>query len=226
MSSLNLHQRRPHDPEAILKNTYFDDNGNTIYTVHTPLKLFDSTSVTTISKVVPIPSDGIIDKALPLTWRKSDLDTLPPDGDDKHPTPSHEADGDRSTFEYIAQIEWKILESSKIRFGWGQHSGREVLVKDFLRKKGWGSGGRHRVFTAEDGKEYQWRLSSGHSELVSYDALKTRIATFHPLVLFNSKKNRARLEIFPPGLHMVDEIFVTFIYIEGLLEGKEKSTWA
>ncbi|KAJ3874788.1 hypothetical protein F5051DRAFT_431077 [Lentinula edodes] len=198
MSSLNLHQRRPHDIEAILENTYFDDNGNTIYTVHTPLKLFDSTSITTISKVVHSHSDS--DKAR----------SLPPDGDDKHPTPSHEADGDRSTFEYIAQIEWKILESSKIRFGWGRHSGREV----------------HRVFTAEDGKEYQWRLSSGHSELVSYDALKTRIATFHPLVLFNSKKNRARLEIFPPGLHMVDEIFVTFIYIEGLLEGKEKSTWA
>ncbi|KAJ4471085.1 hypothetical protein C8J55DRAFT_178152 [Lentinula edodes] len=214
MSSLNLHQRRPHDIEAILENTYFDDNGNTIYTVHTPLKLFDSTSITTISKVVHGHSDS--DKAR----------SLPPDGDDKHPTPSHEADGYRSTFEYIAQIEWKILESSKIRFGWGQHSGREVLVKDFLRKKGWGSGGRHRVFTAEDGKEYQWRLSSGHSELVSYDALKTRIATFHPLVMFNSKKNRARLEIFPPGLHMVDEIFVTFIYIEGLLEGKEKSTWA
>ncbi|KAJ3884708.1 hypothetical protein GG344DRAFT_71133 [Lentinula edodes] len=105
MSSLNLHQRRPHDIEAILENTYFDDNGNTIYTVHTPLKLFDSTSITTISKVVHGHSDS--DKAR----------SLPPDGDDKHPTPSHEADGDRSTFEYIAQIEWKILESSKIRLG-------------------------------------------------------------------------------------------------------------
>ncbi|KAJ3884752.1 hypothetical protein GG344DRAFT_60178, partial [Lentinula edodes] len=46
---------------------------------------------------------------------------------------------------------------------------------------------------------------------------KMLVATFHQERLF-SKNNTARLEIFPPGQHMIDEIFVTFTYIERLRE--------
>lgn len=39
-------------------------------------------------------------------------------------------------FMYIAQIDWKVFKSSKIRFGIGHYSGMEVLVKNLFRKEG------------------------------------------------------------------------------------------
>src|SRR5689334_5900318 len=37
---------------------------------------------------------------------------------------------------------------------------REVEAKKFFRKEGWGWHGQHRVFTAQDGKEYKWFLGA------------------------------------------------------------------
>ncbi|KAJ4471083.1 hypothetical protein C8J55DRAFT_551271 [Lentinula edodes] len=108
-------------------------------------------------------------------------------------------------FIYVAQIDWKIP------------------VKDLFRKEGWGFWGRHRVFTGEDGQEYRWNLGRTHPQLVLNDASKMLVATFHQERLF-SKNNTARLEIFPPGQHMIDEIFVTFTYIERLRRAKESLT--
>lgn len=39
-------------------------------------------------------------------------------------------------FMYIAQIDWKVFKSSKIRFGIGHYSGMEVLAKNLFRKEG------------------------------------------------------------------------------------------
>jgi hypothetical protein len=41
-------------------------------------------------------------------------------------------------FEYIAQIDWKFLKSTRFRFG----DGKEVLSKNFFRKETWGWYGR------------------------------------------------------------------------------------
>ncbi|KAJ3913445.1 hypothetical protein F5877DRAFT_17453, partial [Lentinula edodes] len=97
-----------------------------------------------------------------------------------------------------------------------------------FRKEGWGFWGRRRVFTGEDGQEYRWNLWEDSSpdsnlvlQLVLNDASKMLVATFHQERLF-SKNNTARLEIFPPGQHMIDEIFVTFTYIERLRRAKER----
>lgn len=39
-------------------------------------------------------------------------------------------------FMYIAQIDWKVFKSSKIRFGIGHYSGMEVLAKNLFKKEG------------------------------------------------------------------------------------------
>ncbi|KAF9269828.1 hypothetical protein L218DRAFT_292011 [Marasmius fiardii PR-910] len=130
----------------------------------------------------------------------------------------HQAAGDR--FIYLAQIDWQVFASSKIRFGDGQ----EVLTQEFFRKVGWGPYGRHRVFTGKDGKEYKWLLLWFHSELVTNDEKKTVVAKFAQKSFFVKKSSPGLLEIFPPGEHMVDEIFTTFIYIEKLRKEKENGS--
>lgn len=123
-----------------------------------------------------------------------------------------------SKFIYLAQIDWRVFTSSKFRFG----DGLEVMARDFYRKEGWGPYGRHRVFTAKDGREYKWLQHSFHSELITNDGNKTVLAksaqkTFGLI----GKGHPGYLEIFPPGEHMVDEIFVTFIYVEKLRKDSE-----
>jgi hypothetical protein len=60
-------------------------------------------------------------------------------------------------------------------------------------------------------------------QLVTNDPSKTTIAKFHRIKLgiFNKTKERAYLDVFPEGEHMVDEIFTTFIYIEKLRRQRE-----
>jgi len=76
------------------------------------------------------------------------------------------------------------------------------------------------MFTGEDGKEYKWFLRRRYPELTLNDGSNTSIAIFHPKRLF-SKEDRGRLEIFPQGQHMVDEILVTFTYMERVRKARE-----
>ncbi|KAF5370531.1 hypothetical protein D9757_010142 [Collybiopsis confluens] len=86
-----------------------------------------------------------------------------PEVDGASPHGSSDDDDQKNSlnFEYIAQIDWSVVLSSKIRFGQGRFTGQEVLVTKLFRRVGWGWLGRHRAFTGEDGKEYKWRM--GHS---------------------------------------------------------------
>ncbi|KAK1229415.1 hypothetical protein PQX77_007535 [Marasmius sp. AFHP31] len=123
-----------------------------------------------------------------------------------------------SKFVYLAEIDWRRFTSSKFRFG----DGFEVMAKDFYRKEGWGPYGRHRVFTAKDGREYKWLQHSFHSELITNDGNKTTLAkSARKGFGLIGKAHPGYLEIFPSGEHMVDEIFVTFIYVEKLRKNKE-----
>ncbi|KAJ8082619.1 hypothetical protein PM082_008474 [Marasmius tenuissimus] len=107
------------------------------------------------------------------------------------------------------------------------------MAKDFYRKEGWGPYGRHRVFTAKDGKEYKWLQHSFHSELDSFlmydgsieyklitnDGNKTTLAkSVRKSFGLIGKAHPGYLEIFPSGEHMVEEIFVTFIRREAAQE--------
>ncbi|KAJ3748125.1 hypothetical protein DFH05DRAFT_1393424 [Lentinula detonsa] len=123
----------------------------------------------------------------------------------------HTSDTDNSdNFEYIAQIDWRVIHSSKIRFANGRFSGQEMKASDYLKKKSWT--GRQHVFTAEDGKEYIWRDSTLHIRVILFltDKVETPVAVYRRETL----RKGAHLEILPLGKDLMDEIVVTVVYIE------------
>ncbi|KAF5390383.1 hypothetical protein D9757_005163, partial [Collybiopsis confluens] len=198
--------------EPIMENTYYDDQGNTVYKVHTP---FGFNRTTTITKAIygdpndpphppPLPTpfveapdneedDGIVDdSAISESSKRSRTgadaeDELQPSSPSPlpiPPIPPRRNTGDRTNFIYVAQIEWRRFKSTKVRFAMGRYSGKEVLVKDLFRKQGWGNRGHSRVFTGEDGKEYKWVLARFRSELTLNDSSQSPIATYHPKNVF------------------------------------------
>uniref|UniRef100_A0A0W0G3P3 DUF6593 domain-containing protein n=1 Tax=Moniliophthora roreri TaxID=221103 RepID=A0A0W0G3P3_MONRR len=238
---------------AMTNNTYYDDEHRTVYKVNTPFKITNRTS-TIIKMLDPQPEvappnsgqenvnlvdlgSGEEGQSSGLRRRRSsaksatssiDPDQRNGDWEEDSSMPEMPAGGEPSfggprygqTFEYLAQIDWRFFTSSKFRFG----DGMEVMSKDFFRKEGWGPYGRHRVFTAKDGKEYKWLLGWWESELILNDGSKTQVAKFNRKSFgVIGKASPAYLEIFPPGEHMVDEIFVTFVYIEKLRKEKERA---
>ncbi|ESK91644.1 hypothetical protein Moror_10690 [Moniliophthora roreri MCA 2997] len=238
---------------AMTNNTYYDDEHRTVYKVNTPFKITNRTS-TIIKMLDPQPevappnsgqenvnlvdlgsgeegqSSGLRRRRSSAKSATSNIDPDQRNGDweEDSSMPEMPAGGEPSfggprygqTFEYLAQIDWRFFTSSKFRFG----DGMEVMSKDFFRKEGWGPYGRHRVFTAKDGKEYKWLLGWWESELILNDGSKTQVAKFNRKSFgVIGKASPAYLEIFPPGEHMVDEIFVTFVYIEKLRKEKERA---
>lgn len=89
------------------------------------------------------------------------------------------------------------------------------------------------MFTGPDGVQYRWALGaagmnpprvsslSGLSacsalnvvKLVTIDEKKTVIAKFHRAQYFINKR-KARLEVKPEGMDMLDYIVVTFVFVE------------
>ncbi|KAG5637189.1 hypothetical protein H0H81_005446 [Sphagnurus paluster] len=123
----------------------------------------------------------------------------------------------QDTFALLGQVEHNRFSSSVMRFG-----GNEFKTKDYFRKEGLGPYGRHRVFTASDGREYKWLLQDSKSKLITNDEAKTLVASFHVKHFgIIGKARPASLEIFPPGEHIVQEILITFIYIEKIRKDKE-----
>ncbi|KAK7050001.1 hypothetical protein VNI00_005432 [Paramarasmius palmivorus] len=230
---------------AMTNNTYYDDDHRTVYKVNTPFKITNRT--TTIVKMLdpepelvsPAPDEehvqltdlGEPSSGLRRRSTATSASSIDPDKkngeweEDSAPLPEDANLGFAGprygqAFEYLAQIDWRFFTSSKFRFG----DGMEVMSKDFFRKEGWGPYGRHRLFTAKDGKEYKWCLQWWESELILNDGSKTRVAKFNRKSFgVIGKASPAYLEILPPGEHMVDEIFVTFIYIEKLRKEKERA---
>ncbi|THU79388.1 hypothetical protein K435DRAFT_697847, partial [Dendrothele bispora CBS 962.96] len=82
----------------------------------------------------------------------------------------------------------------------------------------------HLVFKASDGVEYKWVLGAWVPSLRTNDAMKTPVATFHrrKYGIF-SKSEPAYLEIHPAGEHMLDELFITFIFVERIRKEKERA---
>ncbi|EEB95319.1 hypothetical protein MPER_05725 [Moniliophthora perniciosa FA553] len=228
---------------AMTNNTYYNDQGHVVYKVDTPFKMSNRTS--TITKILPSAASSItvnvpISKLAAEEEEDGDnlMDVQPDDGDTSSIDLEKKTDREEDTetlvdeagssglvnlssgFEYLAQIDWRFFASSRFRFG----NGGEITAKEIFKKEGWGPYGRHRVFTAKDGKEYRWNLGLVRSELFLKDSAKTPVAKFNRKSFRVVGKSRpAYLEIFPAGEHMVDEIFVTFIYIEKLRKEKERA---
>ncbi|KAJ7684350.1 hypothetical protein DFH06DRAFT_4880 [Mycena polygramma] len=179
---------------------YTDAAGAPQYKVNTPLKL--NHRATTISRVV--------ERDIPRRQSTSSSRSGPSN------EPEVIAD---ARFANLANIDWRVVESSVIYF-----RGQELAVHDFFRKQGWGWYGRHRVFMAQDGREFKWILGAYTSQLQLNDATETLVARYRPKKhgVF-SKPRKASLEICPPFENMVDEIMVTFVYIEHLRKTKERA---
>ncbi|KAF7298339.1 hypothetical protein MKEN_01358500 [Mycena kentingensis (nom. inval.)] len=121
----------------------------------------------------------------------------------------------------LATIDLHVVDPSVIRFAGRE---REVLMRDFFRKEGWGWYGRHRVFTAQDGKEYKWILGAYTCYLQVNDASEKPVARFRPAKFgIFSKKRPASLEIYEGFEELLDEIMVTFVFIEHIRKTKERA---
>ncbi|THU79387.1 hypothetical protein K435DRAFT_528486 [Dendrothele bispora CBS 962.96] len=81
---------------------------------------------------VSIKGNGSLDDDADPSEHQSSS-TTPNQGVEDRP---HDASG--FPLEHIAQIDWKVFKSSRLRFG----DGKEVLAKDFFRKETWGWYGR------------------------------------------------------------------------------------
>ncbi|KAJ7765709.1 hypothetical protein B0H16DRAFT_1413193 [Mycena metata] len=175
---------------------YADASGSSQYKVSTPFGVHHRT--TSISRVV--------ERDIPRRWSSSSNGTIA----------TSDADGgDR--FALLARIDWKLLESSVIHF-----RGRELATGEFFRKEGLGLYGRHRVFTARDGREFKWILGAYTSELKLNGSGEIRAAIYrHKTLGLFSRPRKASIEIFPPFEDMLDEIMVTFVYIEQLRKTRE-----
>ncbi|KAF8888277.1 hypothetical protein BD779DRAFT_1611346 [Infundibulicybe gibba] len=123
----------------------------------------------------------------------------------------------RDQFAHLAQVEWRVFGSSRIR-----QDGEEVETKTFFRKAGCGWYGRNRVFTAPDGKEYKWKMGLSTSTLVSNDKVGKHVARFH-LKHYIINRRPASLEIYPGGEGIMDTIFITFIYFEKIRKDAENA---
>ncbi|KIK64375.1 hypothetical protein GYMLUDRAFT_240926 [Collybiopsis luxurians FD-317 M1] len=147
--SLHLYQKQLWG-EPILNNTWYDEKGITVYTCHTPLSVVPNRT-TTISKSI----------------RSGDANDQSPEAASAH----------RANFIYLVQIDWKAIKSSKMRFGNGRFSGREIEVKQYIQKGSWGLYGQPSTFTGEDGKDYKWRIARLHLETRRWRAKMAETAT-------------------------------------------------
>ncbi|KAF9528075.1 hypothetical protein CPB83DRAFT_894783 [Crepidotus variabilis] len=133
-----------------------------------------------------------------------------------------------NTYSPLAEIEYHSssgsFKDSRIRMGNVNLLAKEVLRKGDLKGKlkGWGE----RLYTGPDGIEYSWKMTPDNCELIQRQT-KMPIVTFHPKEehLFSTKKIRpAFLEVLPQGQHMLDDIIITFVYMERIRS--EKTTTA
>jgi len=109
----------------------------------------------------------------------------------------------------IGRIRWKCFSSDGFDFG-----GKVATQKEFLPKCG--KMKNSFKFTGPDGVEYRWALGAmgmNYPRLVTTDGKKTEIAKFHRASCF-PRKRKARLEVQPAGMGMLDHIVLTFVYAE------------
>ncbi|KAF8635601.1 hypothetical protein AX15_000241 [Amanita polypyramis BW_CC] len=191
-----------------LSSTYTDGDGQILYKVEN--KFFNR--VTTIKRALP--------RDIHTHPRSSREESAPPDEaisdndirgdvDENDDAEASEDPALRYRFGHLAEIKFNTITSSTIRY-----HGEEHETGKFFTKNGLGWNGCNWVFTGPDGLEYQWILGFRALELVRKDVARTRVARFHRRRLgIIGKRRPASLEIFQEGMHMVDLIVITFVYI-------------
>ncbi|TFK64516.1 hypothetical protein BDN72DRAFT_901479 [Pluteus cervinus] len=121
----------------------------------------------------------------------------------------------------LAHVEFHAFVSSIMRI-----DGEEVKTSAFFTKGRFTltALGRGRTFVGPDRREYQWILGHRTPTLVLNDEARTLVAKFHVKHYGIFRKARPPfLEISQLGMHMVDLILITFVYIEKLRRDYERA---
>ncbi|KAG6901262.1 hypothetical protein C0995_014441 [Termitomyces sp. Mi166 len=119
----------------------------------------------------------------------------------------------RELSSHFAQFAWKTFRSARLRF-----RNKEVRTRSFFKKKGWGMRGRDRVFEI-DGYQFRWKLGSGELRLNSHPHML--VARYYPKgqpEFFATRPSKPFLEIMSEWKNFADDIIVSFVYIEKLVE--------
>ncbi|KAG9219783.1 hypothetical protein CCMSSC00406_0008160 [Pleurotus cornucopiae] len=157
-----------------------------------------------------------------VTGRVTTILRVVPSAKDEH----DDADLDahlQDKFAHLAEIEWQYIKSSRLRF-----RGDDIDTGTLFRKFGLGPHGRHRAFTAPDGREYVWKMGMWASELYLNDdsiPKKPLIAKYHRPTFNPIGPNKpAYLEISPEGEPILDDIVVTFVLVETYRKERERAS--
>ncbi|KAJ7354657.1 hypothetical protein DFH08DRAFT_49502 [Mycena albidolilacea] len=133
-----------------------------------------------------------------------------------------DASTDSGRFGLLAELSWHMRAPSVMRIG-----GKDIDPTTFFQKPTsvkWYSL-PDRIFTAQDGKEYRWRAGAHSTKLKLNDGSDTVVAEYKcKSVGLISKARDPSLEIFPPFEHMVDEIMITFVFVERLRRNRNDGT--
>jgi len=120
------------------------------------------------------------------------------------------------TKDEVARIYWKWFSSDGIIFRGRTHRRTEFLPKCGKMKGSY-------MFTGPDGIQYRWamgRCGMNFPKLVTTDGKKTVVAQFHRAHYIRNKR-KARLEVQPAGMEMLDYIVLTFVFAESKRRERE-----
>ncbi|KAA1471311.1 hypothetical protein DENSPDRAFT_880375 [Dentipellis sp. KUC8613] len=204
---MNLHISRDNllTTRAILNTVLRDDHGEPRYRIETS---FEHTreNETTISRFLPETGTS---------------------GTKNPPAPSVKGNTAEETDillrslseQEFAKIEWHRFHPTV--FKW---AGKTVEIDSYMPYSN--TVMTKRAFTATDGKSYVWKLGTVRSSLTRNDGTtETPIATYHRGFFgLMGKTDKPYLEISSEGLNILDEIVVTFVYIERRRQQRERGT--
>ncbi|KAH8094486.1 hypothetical protein BXZ70DRAFT_947624 [Cristinia sonorae] len=182
---------------SIARNILFantPDGATPLYHIYTPQGFTSQT--TTISRISPLVAHDLSNKF--LTGKKSDI---------------KEWSGYPGGVEVFARIHWTRVGSIRI-----EYEGRSMEADNFIPRSGflW----RNRSFTAPDGLLYTWTDSK---ELTVKKNGLTGVAARYRDAAFLSNR-MPRLEIMPGGMHMVDVIVLTWLFVETVSRGGNRDS--
>lgn len=125
------------------------------------------------------------------------------------------SDSSDDEFAILSKIKVRDTYDSEITFRGHQTKITAEIFKKGARDTG-SFGLRNQLCTAPDGREYEWVVSETKVQLVMCDEAKTPVTHFHRQHRKTPWKeaNPASLEIFEPGLEIVDYIVTLFIFLE------------
>ncbi|KAF7323402.1 hypothetical protein HMN09_00121100 [Mycena chlorophos] len=122
----------------------------------------------------------------------------------------------RASTQEVATIRWNLVHSTVVTFA---NDNVDHKTKTWLRHEDVQHGLSLHILTARDGNEYRWSQDreTGQLQLRTTDAEEALVACFHKKHVFPEflpNRPLAALEVLDGFEKMVDEILVTFIYVD------------